>query len=43
LISLPCHLWEKIREKIMLLDYWDKETIIQAAKEKAEFNANSKI
>lgn len=42
-ISLPCHLWEQIREKITLLDYWDKERIIQAAKEKRELNANSKI
>lgn len=42
-ISLPCHLWEQIREKITLWDYWDKERIIQAAKEKGELNENSKI
>lgn len=42
-ISLPYHLWEQIREKITLLDYWDKERIIQAAKEKGELNENSKI
>lgn len=41
-ISLPCHLWEQIREKITLSDYWDKERIIQAAKEKKRIKCKFK-
>lgn len=43
LICLSWCLWEQMKEIITLLDYWDKERIIQAAKKRGESNESSKI